>query len=129
MSPVVRILILDDQPHNRYVISKSLREEGYQTEFVDDPDSAWELWREFPPDMMLLNSLSEGFDSFAFLLAIKQKCSDFPVLVYAIRSVDAIDRLKESIAAVLGNKRLVESGMNMRQFRSWEVSISGHSAI
>lgn len=129
MSPVVRILILDDQPHNRYVISKSLREEGYQTEFVDDPDSAWELWREFPPDMMLLNSLSEGFDSFAFLLAIKQKCSDFPVLVYAIRSVDAIDRLKESIAAVLGNKRLVESGMNTRPFRSWEVSISGHSAI
>ncbi len=129
MSPVVRILILDDQPHNRHLISKSLREEGYQTEFVDDPDSAWELWREFPPDMMLLNSLSEEFDSFAFLLAIKQKCSDFPVLVYAIRSVDAIDRLKESIAAVLGNKRLVESGMNMRQFRSCEVSISGHSAI
>ncbi len=128
MSPMVRILILDDQPLNRHLISKSLREEGYQTEFVDNPDSAWELWREFPPDMMLLNSLSKGFDSFAFLLAIKQKRSDFPVLVYAIRSADAIDRLKESITAVLGNKRLVKSAINMRRYRSWEVSIPSRSA-
>ena len=129
MNQMVRILILDDQPHNRHLVSKSLREEGYQTEIVYDTDSAWELWSEFQPDMVLMNSLAEGFDSFALLLDIKKKHPEFPVLVYAIRSVDAVDRLKESVTGILGKRQLVESALNIQRSRSGEVSISGQSAI
>jgi CheY-like chemotaxis protein len=129
MSRMVCILILDDQPHHRYLVSQSLREEGYQTEIVDNTDSAWELWNESQPDMVLMNSLAEGFDSFALLLEIKKKHPEFPALVYAIRSVDAIDRLTESVTGILGKKRLLESAINIQQSRSGEVSISDRSGI
>lgn len=120
MDPIAHILIADDQPHNRYLVSKSLHEEGYLTAIVDNADSVWEYLREFQPDMLLLNTLSEGFDSFALLLEIKQICPDFPVLVYFIRSGDAIDRLKESINGVLGKNRLVKSRIFSDPFRSGE---------
>ncbi len=120
MDQMAHILIADDQPHNRYLVSKSLREEGYQTVIVDDADSFWEHIEEFQPDMVLLNTLSERFDSFTLLLEIKQKCPEFPVLVYFIRSGDAIDRLKESINGVLGKNRLAKSCNNSHPFRSKE---------
>ena len=106
MHPKARILIADDQPHNRYLVSKSLCEEGYRTAIADNVDSIWEYLREFQPHIVLLNAMSEGFDSFTLLLEIKQKRSDFPVLVYVIRGGDAIESLKESIAGVLGQSRL-----------------------
>ena len=120
MDQITHILIADDQPHNRYLVSKSLREEGYRTAIVDVADSVWEHIEEFQPDMVLLNTLSEGFDSFTLLLEIKQKCPDFPVLVYFIRSEDAIDRLKESVNGVLGKNRLIKSCNNSHPFRSKE---------
>ena len=118
MDQIAHILIADDQPHNRYLVSKSLREEGYRTAIIDDADSLWENIEEYQPDMVLLNTLSEGFDSFTLLLEIKQKCPDFPVLVYFIRSGDAIDRLRESVNNVLGKNRLVDSIRNSHSFRS-----------
>ncbi len=118
MDPMAHILIADDQPHNRYLVSKSLHEEGYRTAIVADADSVWVHLKEFQPNMVLLNTLSEGFDSFTLLLEIKQKCPDCPVLVYFIRSRDAIDRLMESINGVLGKRRLVESIKNTHPFRS-----------
>ena len=109
MGQMVRILIADDQPHYRHLVSKSLCEEGYQTKIVDNADSAWEHLKGFQPDIMLLHALSEGFDSFALLLEIKQVEPDFPVLVYVIQSRDALDRLKESITSILEDNRSVES--------------------
>jgi CheY-like chemotaxis protein len=118
MDQRVRILIADDQPHNGYLVSKSLREEGYRTAIVDTADSAWEHIREFQPHIVLLNSMSEGFDSFTLLLEIKQKHPEFPVLVYVIRSGDAIDKLKESISGVLDKTRLFETRHHSRSIRS-----------
>ena len=117
MDQMAHILFVDDQPHNRYLVSKSLREEGYRTAIVDDADSFWEHIEEFQPDMVLLNTLSERFDSFTLLLEIKKNCSDCPVLVYFIRSEDFIDRLKESVNGVLGKNRLVESIKKSPPFR------------
>jgi hypothetical protein len=45
--------------------------------------------------------LSEGFDIFDLLNAIKEKLPEAPAIVYAIRSADGIDRLKETIEEVL----------------------------
>ena len=118
MQKMLRILILDDQPHDRYLISRSLREEGYHTRIVDNTDLAWEYIEGFQIDMVLMNSLAEGFDGFALLLDIKQRRPEFPVIVYAIRSLDAIDKLKESITGVWGKERPVESGLRSDLFRS-----------
>lgn len=127
MTQMMRILIVDDQPHNRYLVSKSLHEAGYQTVIINHPDSVWEHWCELMPEMLLINSLAEGFDSFALLLDIKKKHPKFPVLVYAIRSVDSIDKLKESISWILAKKWTFESAINMQHHRPGEVPNIDHS--
>lgn len=103
-----RILIADDQPHVRQIVSRELREEGYETSLVDNARSLWVQLKAYRPDVVLLNSLSEGFDSFDLLIDIKDEHMDLPVLVYVYRSRDALDRLKETISAVLTENRLAE---------------------
>jgi hypothetical protein len=50
---------------------------------------------------VLLNSLSDRLDSFELLIDIKRGYPKFPVLVYVIKSFDAVERLKEAITGVL----------------------------
>jgi len=95
------ILIVDDQPHVRKLVSKSLSAEGYQIEAIGNPALTWEHIRELQPDLVLLNSLSDRFDSFELLIDIKRGHPKFPVLVYVIKSFDAVERLKEAITGVL----------------------------
>lgn len=94
-----------------------------------NPDSVWEHWCELPPDMLLINSLAEGFDSFALLLDIKKKHPKFPVLVYAIRSVDSIDKLKESISWILAKEWTIESAINIQHHRPGEVPSIDHRVM
>lgn len=95
------ILIVDDQPHVRKLVSKSLSAEGYQIEATGNPALIWEHIRERQSDLVLLNSLSDRLDSFELLIDIKRGYPKFPVLVYVIKSVDAVERLKEAITGVL----------------------------
>lgn len=100
------ILILDDQPHVRQLISKALTSDGYQVATIDDAALAKEYVRNLQSDVLLLNSLSEGFDSFELLMDIKREVPKFPVLVYVIKSFNAIDSLKEAITGVVNENRM-----------------------
>ncbi len=95
------ILIVDDQPHARKLVSKSLSAEGYQIEVIGNSALTWEHIRELQPDLVLLNSLSDRFDSFELLIDIKREHPKFPVIVYVIKNFDAVERLKEAITGVL----------------------------
>ena len=118
MVHLAHILIVDDQPHFRHLVARSLQEDGYHTNIVDNAESAWAYLNRVCPDMVLLHALSEGFDSFDLLLEIKDKAPEFPVLVYAIQSRDAIDRLRESITNVLRESRTVGSRIHSGHARS-----------
>ena len=118
MVQLAQILIVDDQAHYRHLVSRSLREDGYDTNIVDDADSVWKVLNGLRPDVVLLNAFSQDIDSFDLLLEIKKFAPQLPVLIYAIRSRDAIDRLKESITLVLRENRIVESSVPSNLIRS-----------
>ena len=80
------ILILDDQPHVRKLVSKALTSDGYQVETIDDVTLMREYIRRLQLDVLLLNSLSEGFDSVELLMDIKREDPKFPILVYVIKN-------------------------------------------
>ncbi len=103
---MANILIVDDQPHVRKLISKALTSDGYQVSTIDDAALAMGYIRKLQFDVLLLNSLSEGFDSFEILMDIKHEDPKFPVLVYVIKSFNAIDSLKEAITGVVNENRL-----------------------
>jgi DNA-binding NtrC family response regulator len=99
------ILIVDDQPHVRKLVSKALVAEGYRITAIDDAELTWEHVGGLLPDMILLNCLSERFDSFGLLVDIKSRYPKYPVLVYVIQNLDALGSLKQAIAGVLDDLR------------------------
>lgn len=100
------ILIADDHPQNRQLVSRALHSEGHTITVVGDVSGAWRHIGDGRPDMVLLNFLSEDFDSFEFLIDIKRKHPEYPVLVYVADTSEAIDSLKETIGCVLAEKRV-----------------------
>ena len=118
MVQLAQILIVDDQAHFRHLVSRALREDGYDTNIVDNAESVWKVINGVLPDVVLLHAFSKGFDSFDLLLEIKKIAPEFPVLIYTIQSRDALDRLKESISLVLRENRIVESSIHSNLIRS-----------
>jgi len=110
------ILIIDDQPYVRKLVSKSLTSDGYQVATIDDTSLTGEYIRKLQLDLLLLNCLSEGFDSFELLMDIKREDPKFPVLVYVIKSLKAIDSLKEAITGVVNENRLPNRTRNLNSF-------------
>lgn len=110
---MVSILIVDDQPYVRKLVSKSLISDGYLIMTLYDASLAWEYIKKFQLDLLLLNSLSEEFDSFELLMDIKSKYPKFPIRIYVIRSLKAIESLKEAIIGVLNEKKLSNRTKNL----------------
>jgi len=115
------ILIVDDQPHVRELLSEILAHEGYQVASVGDVQSIWGHLRDSPPDLVLLDLYLNGFKGWDVLRDIKRIDPNLPVLIvtaydsyvndprlsqaegYIIKSISAFDKLKEKIADVLKN--------------------------
>ena len=115
------ILIVDDQPHVRELLSEILTHEGYQVASVGDVQSMWRHLRDSPPDLVLLDLYLNGSKGWDVLRDIKSIDPNLPVLIvtgydsyvndprlsqaagYIIKSISAFDELKEKIAEVLKN--------------------------
>ena len=95
------ILIVDDECPARRNIIKSLTDEGYRMISIDDTAATWAYITRFKPDLVLLNGLSDRFQSFDLLNDIKKKASNYPVLVYMVKDDDALKKLKQAIAFAL----------------------------
>ena len=104
MTKKVFILIADDQLHVSRLVATAIREKGRQAEIADSVEKTWEYLGENQPAVILLNSLSEGFDSFDLLNAIKEKMPNIPSVIYAIRGAEGIEELKGTVEKVLGEK-------------------------
>jgi len=95
------ILIVDDECPDRRNVKRALANEGYRMISIDDPDAAWPYINRFKPDLVLLNGLSERFQSFEILNEIKNKSPEFPVLVYMVKDDEALKELKQAVALAL----------------------------
>ena len=115
------ILIVDDQPYLRELLSEILTHEGYRVASVGDVQSIWAHLRDPPPDLVLLDLYLNGSKGWDVLADIKKIDPNLPVLIvtaydsyvndprlsqadgYIIKSISVFDELKEKIAEVLKN--------------------------
>ncbi len=113
------ILIVDDQPYLRELLSEILTREGYRVASVGDIQSMWRHLRDSPPDLVLLDLYLNGSKGWDVLRDIKSIDPNLPVLIvtaydsyvndprlsqadgYIIKSFSAFDELKEKIAEIL----------------------------
>jgi DNA-binding response OmpR family regulator len=112
------ILIVDDQPCVRQLVSEELIDQGYQVATVGDAESLRRHLISSRPDLVLLDLYLDETDGFTLLPDIKRTHPDLPVLIftaydsfrddprlsqadgYLVKSL-ILDELKQRIAALL----------------------------
>jgi two-component system, OmpR family, response regulator len=86
-----RILVVDDDPHIRDVISFALEKAGMTIETARDGGEALTLFQRRPPDLIVLDVGMPDTDGLAVCREIR-KSSDVPILFLSARD-DEIDRI------------------------------------
>ena len=121
-----KILIVDDQPCIRKLLSAEPRLEGYRTYGVGDAELAWKHLRFSQPDLVLLDLYLDGPEGFEVLHEIKHRYPHLPVIIltaydtflddprvsqaggYVLKSI-RLDTLKEEIAHVLTQQQAFQT--------------------
>jgi len=116
---MAKILIVDNQPHMKELVSGELIEEGYQVEWARDAESAGICLDSSPPDMVLLDLYLKGFNGWEMLRDIKNRNPNLPVLIvtaydsfiddprvaqadgYIVKSFTHLTEIKKKIDSIL----------------------------
>ena len=87
-----RILVIDDDPEIRFLLSTSLQLEGYRVEALDSGEKALQQLVEKPrPSLMILDLVMPGLSGIETLRRLRELHRDMPVLVLSCQnSPDAI---------------------------------------
>ncbi len=87
----VKILVVDDEPSIREVVSLYLEEMGFDPTVVGDGHAALELIRTDPPDLLILDVMLPGVDGYEITRQVRAN-SAIPIILLTARA-DEIDRI------------------------------------
>ena len=91
MAGARRILIADDEPDLRQMLTAYLKAEGFETSVAADGNQALERARADRPDLIVLDVGMPGIDGFEVLRQVRAD-SDVPVIMLTARS-EEVDRV------------------------------------
>lgn len=69
---MARICIVDDDPDIRHLVTYALVDEGHEVSTCPDGAAAFEMLKEDPPDLMLLDIMMPGMDGYQVLEAMRE---------------------------------------------------------
>ncbi len=87
----VKILVVDDEPSIREVVSLYLEQMGFEATVVSDGQSALNLLQSDPPDLLILDVMLPGVDGFEITRHVRAT-SAIPIILLTARK-DEIDRI------------------------------------
>jgi two-component system KDP operon response regulator KdpE len=90
-----RILVIDDEPQITRVLRAALSAQGYDVRTANDPEEALQVFREWPPDLVITDLMMPGLSGVDVTRAIRTH-SATPVLILSVRDherskVEALD--------------------------------------
>ena len=90
-----RILVIDDEPQITRVLRAALSAQGYDVRTANDPDEALQVFREWPPDLVITDLMMPVLSGVDVTRAIRTN-SATPVLILSVRDherskVEALD--------------------------------------
>jgi DNA-binding response OmpR family regulator len=88
------IMAVDDEEEILRLLKNIFEAEGYDFVGVTSGDSAFSLWRERQPDLIILDIMMPGLDGFQVLNLIRRK-SDVPVIMLTGKS--EVTALRDSV--------------------------------
>ncbi len=101
-----KLLIVDDNPQNRYMLEVLLKTNGYQVELASNGIEALDLARTDPPEMVISDILMPVMDGFSLCRNWKNdaRLRDVPFVFYTATYTDPRD---EAFALGLGAERFL----------------------
>jgi CheY-like chemotaxis protein len=91
------ILIIDDQPHFKTMLSEDLSKEGHRIAWVADAGEAMQGLRASRPDIVLFELYLKGVENWELLHRIKLETPRIPILIMS------------AYTNFIGNPRLAEA--------------------
>src|SRR5437870_1170223 len=92
-----KILIVDDEPSNRKILSQELAHRGYLVETANDGSAAVKKVESSRPDLIILDYMMPGLSGLEVLKELRKRDDDIPVImITAYGTVDrAVEAMKE----------------------------------
>jgi two-component system KDP operon response regulator KdpE len=90
-----RILVIDDEPQITRVLRAALTAQGYDVRTANDPEEALQVFKEWPPDLVVTDLVMPGLTGVEVTRAIRTHAAT-PVLILSVRDherskVEALD--------------------------------------
>lgn len=105
-----KILIVDDEPGIRNLISAYLRNEGYELQEAVDGRSAVKISQSFKPDLIILDIMLPGMDGLEVLSLVRQH-SD-PYVIFLTAKTEETDKI---VGLTLGGDDYVTKPFSPRE--------------
>ena len=83
--PEARLLVVDDEPNIRELLSASLRYAGFEVATAADGQQALTLAESFRPDLLVLDVMMPGLDGFGVVRRMRESGRRTPVLFLTAR--------------------------------------------
>jgi two-component system, OmpR family, response regulator len=84
-TPEARLLVVDDEPNIRELLSASLRYAGFEVATAADGQQALTMAESFRPDLLVLDVMMPGLDGFGVVRRMRQSGRHTPVLFLTAR--------------------------------------------
>lgn len=84
-TPEARLLVVDDEPNIRELLSASLRYAGFEVATASDGQQALALAESFRPDLLVLDVMMPGLDGFGVVRRLRHSGKHTPVLFLTAR--------------------------------------------
>lgn len=91
--PEAKILVVDDEPTIRELLSASLRFAGFDVATAQDGAEAIRVERDFQADLVVLDIMLPDMDGFEVLVELREREPDLPVLFLTAKD-DVQDRVR-----------------------------------
>src|SRR5690625_2442357 len=86
-----QIGIVEDDPNIQDIVSAYLQKDGFKVTILGSAEEAWELWRQNPPDMWILDIMLPGMDGYDFCKKIRRE-SNVPIIIISAKD-DEVDKI------------------------------------
>ncbi|MEC0241175.1 response regulator transcription factor [Paenibacillus dokdonensis] len=85
------IAVVDDDLNIRNLVEAFLQKENYRTVGLGSAEEAWELWRNSPPDMWVLDIMLPGMDGYELCRRIRSE-AEVPIIMISARD-NEVDKI------------------------------------
>ena len=78
--PMLKILLVDDDPNIRQLVNLYLQKEGFEVTMADRGDEALKMFKASPPNLILLDIMLPGMDGWQVCREVR-KISNIPIIM------------------------------------------------